>query len=284
MRALSRTNITLMAYLVKNRVLTSVKRILSCAIRYIAVRKVEVGRRELQNLRQIISLLEEVPHIFSRRYSASIYMWETSFRVSRRRGGERGEGRASCYPEDAPRWEKGHRVALSSGSSVSEDVWTLIKMCRASGRVPFLSFILPLASPLPSSRFILRAAASCARGVLYACDRTQTESPATFKERTGTVTWTAAARSCTRGVYARCRRDMRPGEIYVVTSCHRPTTDRQAPPFETRNTWLCLRWWCTLDKTARFSQKTETRSRRHCDPRASRRKKERSIGFDSGGF
>lgn len=55
---------------------------------------------------------------------------------------EEEKGAASCYPEDATRWEKGHPMALGSGSSVSENVWTLIKMCRASVVAPFLSSIL----------------------------------------------------------------------------------------------------------------------------------------------
>jgi len=63
-----------------------------------------------------------------------------------RDGGKEGT-RVSCYPGNAARWEKGHRMALSPGSSVSEDVWTLIKMCRASGRVPLLSPILSLSPP-----------------------------------------------------------------------------------------------------------------------------------------
>ena len=53
---------------------------------------------------------------------------------SRRKGGE------GCFllsvPQDSSErdgWERGHRMALSSGSPVSEDVWALIKMCRASG-------------------------------------------------------------------------------------------------------------------------------------------------------
>jgi len=66
-------------------------------------------------------------------------------------------------------WEKGHRMALSSGSSVSEDVWTLIKMCRASGRVA-VSFFYSLSTLSPSFPGLsLRAAiSSCA---VYACDR-----------------------------------------------------------------------------------------------------------------
>lgn len=51
--------------------------------------------------------------------------------------GEKGEGRfLLSVPQDSSErdsWEKGHRMALSSGSPVSEDVWALIKMCRASG-------------------------------------------------------------------------------------------------------------------------------------------------------
>lgn len=95
----------------------------------------------------------------------------------------------------APRWEKGHRMALSPRSSVSEDVWTLIKMCRASGSAvsffpPFSPRLLlpppfhrPRSIPLPP-----HAAASCAA---YACDRTQMESR--LLKRPRSVTWTAAA-------------------------------------------------------------------------------------------
>jgi hypothetical protein len=149
-------------------------------------------------------------------------------------------------------------------------------MCRASGRVPFLSSILLLSSPpLPSSRIILRAAAaSCARGV--ACVRSHaTESPATFKERTGTVTWTAAA-GCLREESMRevvC--DMRPKDMSSL-----PATDRPTPPFEMRNTWLWPRRY-TLDSRAVSRAFRKKQSRRHCDPRTSRRRERRSIGFDS---
>lgn len=165
--------------------------------------------------RQIISS-RETPYVLI--HTASV--WEGSFRVSRR--GEWGERRASCYPEDAPRWEKGHRMALSSGSSVSEDVWTLIKMCRASGRVPFLSSI-PSPVPLyPSAflpfRLILHVAiSSCA---VYACDR-----PATFKAPGECHLDGSCSVVYVRGDYATTRG-------YVVISCHwpieRPTTDRLA--------------------------------------------------------
>lgn len=99
----------------------------------------------------------------------------TSFCVFRRE--TRRREHASCYLEDAPRWEKGHRMALSSGSSVSEDVPTLIKMCRASGRVCAarfslsLSYYFPLLCLFPSAPFPTSSSAkfhsSCA-AALYA--------------------------------------------------------------------------------------------------------------------
>lgn len=103
-------------------------------------------------------------------------------------------------------------MALSSGSYVSEDVWTLIKMCRASGRFflpfppPLFSlFTLPLQSyPSPCNFFL--------RGV---CVR--------LLKRSKSVTWTAAGWVIyVRGVYAT--------RGCVVISCHRlndhqPTTD-----------------------------------------------------------
>lgn len=74
-------------------------------------------------------------------------------------GGEgKKEGALPVIPRTR-RWEKGHRMALSSGSSVSEDVWTLIKMCRASGAVSFFFrslvlslFLHSLVLPFPPSR------------------------------------------------------------------------------------------------------------------------------------
>lgn len=90
-----------------------------------------------------------------------------------------GGGRASCYPEDARRdGKRVNRWPWAPGSSVSENVWTLIKMCRASGRA--ISF----PPTLPS----WRAATSCAACAV--CDRTQAESR--LLKRPGSVTWTAA--------------------------------------------------------------------------------------------
>lgn len=68
-------------------------------------------------------------------------------------------------------------MALSSGSSVSEDVWTLIKMCRASGRVPFLSSFpsarIPAALPSSFPSLSFAFAISSARCVCV-CDRLAT--------------------------------------------------------------------------------------------------------------
>lgn len=124
----------------------------------------EVGRCEFQN-RQITFLLEKYFTFFHRYIPKSALCGKHHFACPDEE--EKGEkGALPAIQRTRRRWEKGHRMALSSGSSVSEDVWTLIKMCRASGRVPFLSFILPLSSPLPSSCLILRTAASCARDVV----------------------------------------------------------------------------------------------------------------------
>lgn len=50
-----------------------------------------------------------------------------------REGGGESHFLLSVPQDSSNGWEKGHRMALSSGSPVSEDVWVLIKMCRASG-------------------------------------------------------------------------------------------------------------------------------------------------------
>lgn len=112
--------------------------------------------------------------------------------------------------------EKGHRMALSSGSSVSEDVWSLIKMCRASGQVLFLSSILsPHLPPPPLHPFvfflglILRVAiSSCMRAIGLR-----------LLKRPGSVTWTAAARS------SMCEEPMRPEDVSSFPATDRPTTD-----------------------------------------------------------
>lgn len=112
---------------------------------------------------------------------------------------DEGRGCVSCYPGNAARWEKGHRMAMSSGSSVSEDVWTLIKMCRASGRVPLLSSILSLSSrnPLPPLPFV-RVSSPRSDSLVRACAcvcriaRTHGVGAVTFGV-TGNVTWTASA-------------------------------------------------------------------------------------------
>lgn len=142
-------------------------------------------------------------------------------------GGEgKKEGALPVIPRTR-RWEKGHRMALSSGSSVSEDVWTLIKMCRASGAVSFffrslvLSLFLLSRSTVPS--FALQLLARC----VHACDRTQEESR--LLKRPGSVTWIAAA---ARYVYASLRVEKSSRYAtrgYVVTSCHRASVRERSP-------------------------------------------------------
>lgn len=164
--------------------------------------------------------------------------------------GEENEekGRASCYPEAAPRWEKGHRMALSSGSSVSEDVWTLIKMCRASGRALFLSsipFSLPSFSRLPFA-FLPRLLSFVLQFLLARCMRA---IGLRLLKRPGSVTWTAAARSSMRRAYAT--------RGCVVISCHRPTTDWPAG-FEARQRIRSLRLPVWYPIVAPRPAKTET--------------------------
>lgn len=126
-------------------------------------------------------------------------------------GGGESHFLLSVPQDSSDGWEKGHRMALSSGSPVSEDVWVLIKMCRASGdatptstttpppllsspslapslrpRFPFVSrsrLFSPLPLPslsLPSQtlhvssiQLLFHPSCSCS---LLACDRTQRES------------------------------------------------------------------------------------------------------------
>lgn len=114
-------------------------------------------------------------------------------------------------------------MALSSGSSVSEDVWTLIKMCRASGRVLFLSSIPSPPPPHPYSLpvlpfvfllgLILRIAISSY--AVCACDR----HCLWLLKRPGSVTWTAAARS------SMCEEPMRPEDVSSFPATDRPPTD-----------------------------------------------------------
>lgn len=91
-------------------------------------------------------------------------------------------------------------MALSSGSSVSEDVPTLIKMCRASGRVCLFSLFFLCPSPLPP-RLINRSILLQLFNALYACDRGNRSLR--FLKRPGSVTWMAAARSSKRQVAIR---------------------------------------------------------------------------------
>jgi len=93
-------------------------------------------------------------------------------------------------------------MALSSGSSVSEDVPTLIKMCRASGLVCRFSLFFLCPSPLPS-RLINRSILLALQlfNALYACDRGNRSLR--FLKRSGSVTWMAAARSSKRQVAIR---------------------------------------------------------------------------------
>lgn len=120
-------------------------------------------------------------------------------------------------------------MALSSGSPVSEDVWVLIKMCRASGDATptstttpplfflllrsllpsvhgFLSFHVPAFSlhfpypPLPSQtpRFFYPTSFPPLLLLLSACVRSHAKRIATLKLNRGNATWTTAAVSCTR--------------------------------------------------------------------------------------
>lgn len=66
-----------------------------------------------------------------------------------REGGGESHFLLSVPQDSSDGWEKGHRMALSSGSPVSEDVWVLIKMCRASGDAT------PTSTTTPSPLFLL---------------------------------------------------------------------------------------------------------------------------------
>jgi len=150
-------------------------------------------------------------------------------------------------------------MALSSGSSVSEDVWTLIKMCRASGRVPLLSFILSfsLSLPLSSSPFAAfhpsraraRERLDCALGV------------ATFGA--GNVTWMAAAVV----VVVFCTRREIVSPPCVVTSCQQPTdrpterTNRQSA-LRNANMWLCFSTMLDSPYCALFAKTKRARGQR----------------------
>lgn len=117
-------------------------------------------------------------------------------------------------------------MALSSGSSVSEDVPTLIKMCRASGRFSLLRInSLPFASPLPAPHRPLHS--SCASATLYgvyACDRTQVGIACDSLKSSGSVTWTAAVGSSKRQV-AICG----PEDVSSLPATNRPITELYRP-------------------------------------------------------
>lgn len=92
-------------------------------------------------------------------------------------------------------------MALSSRSSVSEDVPTLIKMCRASGRFSLLRInSLSFASPLPPHQPLHSSCASATLYGVYACNRTQVGIACDSLKSSGSVTWTAAAVSSKRQV------------------------------------------------------------------------------------
>lgn len=125
-------------------------------------------------------------------------------------------------------------MALSSGSSVSEDVPTLIKMCRASGRLCRFSLLhiisFSFAFPLPTSStasFFLRC--NSLRGV---CVRQHASgNRLRFLKRTESVTWMAAAGSSKRQVAICSPRMCR----HFLPPIDRPITKRPAvTPFGRR--------------------------------------------------